>query len=535
MRSSTKKNLLIASFYAGTMVLGMFLGPRFQRENENRKNGTFIPFLNSRAEKVDRVLNIIEENYVDPVKKDTLQDMAINQILKKLDPHSAYLPPLEARNFSDNLDGKYTGIGVEYQTVGDTILITAVVDKGPAARGGVKPGDFLLAVDGKTVVGPNNSAERVSRLIKGQRGTSVELRVKRLAEEKRLLVKRDRITVSSIDIAYVVAEKVGYIKISKFGARTEDDFEEALKRLKEKGITSLILDLRGNGGGYLNAATALADHFLPDDKLIVYTQGEHEPRTDYYATAEGEFEQGKLVILIDENSASASEILAGAVQDLDRGTVIGRRSFGKGLVQEQFNFGDGSALNLTVARYYTPSGRSIQKPYKSGSDKYYAELAERYKSGELNGKHVDSVNDRHKSFKTTSGKAIYGGGGITPDIYVALDSTGYNDFYYALYSKGVMAAFTYSSLVKKYSAPASLGELIREFKLDDELFSQLLTAARLRGVQVDQKLAQTARPAIAARLKALLARYYFGEEAYYRTRHVNDKVISRSLEILKQP
>lgn len=535
MQSTTRKNLIIAACYTGTLVLGMLIGPRFFKENANSKNGTFIPFLpGGRAEKVDKVLNIIEENYVDAVKADSLEDLAISQILKRLDPHSAYLPPAEAKYFSEDLDGNYHGIGVEYLMLNDTLVVTSVLPKGPAAKAGIKSGDKVLKIDQTSIAGTQATSKIIAGLIRGRRGTDVKLYIKRQAQLSYIVISRDKIIVSSIDAAFLLKDKIGYIKISKFGARTDNDFIEALISLQEKGMDKLVLDLRGNGGGYLNAATALADQFLGDKKLIAYTKGEHEPRTDYFATGEGKFEKGKLLVLIDENSASASEIVAGAIQDLDRGMIVGRRSFGKGLVQEQFSFGDGSALNLTVARYFTPSGRSIQKPYQQGAEKYFREVGERLRNGELEGKHLDSLYDKSKTYKTSSGRMIYGGGGIMPDVYVPIDTTGHNEFYYSLIARGILTEFLYNVLVRQ-EPPHSLSQLADKFTLTDQQYQQIVSIAQSKDMKFGQQQVREARHAIEARLKSQLAAHYFGDEGYYRVLNNDDKVIARSLELLKQP
>lgn len=537
---STSRNLLIAGCYAGTLILGMVLGPKFQKEKGNSKNGTFIPFLpGGREEKVDQILDIIRDNYVDPVNTDSMQNLAINEVLKGLDPHSAYLPPVEAKEFSEDLEGNYNGIGVEYLILNDTLLVTGVNKTGPAAKAGVKTGDKILRINKAKITGPGISSVKIAEMIRGRRGTPVLLTVRRrgLPTDKPIQVLRDKITVSSIDVAYMLTANTAYIKISRFGGRTTDDFKEEVDSLKKRGMKSLILDLRENGGGYVTAATSLADQFLPEKKLIVYTRGAHEPRTDYFASKDGEFERGKLVVLIDENTASASEIVAGCIQDLDRGTIIGRRSFGKGLVQEQFNFGDGSALNLTVARYYTPSGRSIQRSYKNGADAYYDEVLNRYKTGEMSSdrKHlVDSLYKKHKMFKTSSGRLIYGGGGIMPDVYIPLDTAGYNDLYFALNAKGVVNDFLYGTLAREIQ-PASLEDFIKHFSLSGAHYKQLFQMAAAKGIKYNDKLFKEAQRHIGTDLKAMLARYYFGEEGYFRVLNADDNVIARSLAQLKQP
>ena len=534
MQATTKKNVIISACYAGTVVLGMLIGPKFFNESGNSRNGTFLPFLpGGRADKVEKVLNIIEENYVDPIKTDSLKDLAITQILKKLDPHSSYLPPSQAKNFSESLDGNYFGIGVEYQILNDTVLITGVHHNGPAELAGMRAGDQLLKVNGKHVAGNKITTDKVVALIKGRKGTEVNLQLKRREGIKNISVLRDKITISSLDAAFMIDSKIGYIKISRFGAHTDDDFVKKGEELKRAGMQHLVLDLRGNGGGYLSAATAIADEFLENKKLIVFTKGLHEPRTDYFATEKGIFEKGKLVVLIDENSASASEILAGAVQDLDRATIIGRRSFGKGLVQEQFNFGDGSALNLTVARYFTPSGRSIQKSYKEGSDKYYEEVSDRLKNGELAGKHADSVSDRLKVYKTLAGRSIYGGGGISPDIFIPIDTVSFNDLYFNLSAKGIINDFAYKQFGSQ-KKPVSLGNFVKEFKLSDDVFERIQKFAATRDVDIKSTEFVDAKPAIASQIKALVARYYFGDEGYYKVKNLSDKTIVKAIEVLER-
>jgi carboxyl-terminal processing protease len=536
MHSSTKSNLLVASCYAGILALGMAVGPKFGHENGTAGSGNYLSFLSGKTEKVDQVLKIIKENYVDPVKVDTLQNLGIDNILSHLDPHSSYLPPVKALEQSQSLEGNYTGIGIEYILLNDTILVTSVKN-GPAAKAGITPGDRILRVNDKNVAGTGVSRANIVSLIKGRIGTPVKLLIKKRdnLKEQLVSVNRDKITVSSVDAAYMITPTVGYIKISKFGARTDEDFASEINRLKHHHMKSLILDLRHNGGGYLSAATALADEFLPDKQLIVYTQGEHEPRTDYFATGSGRFEHGKLVLLVDETTASASEIVAGAIQDLDRGIVIGRRSFGKGLVQEQFNFGDGSALNLTIARYYTPLGRSIQRPYKMPTEEYFEE-AKRLENpeGSSEGTVKDSVFDKKFSYKTSMGRTLYGGGGIMPDVYIPVDTTSYNSFYYALRARGILTEFMFSHLLKEYK-PASLKQIENDFNLSDDQYQSLINISEKSGVKASASSKKEARTAINQDLKASLARVFFDEEGYFKIQNANDKAIARSLQELKQP
>ena len=537
MRAFTRRNIFVAAGYAGVLIAGLFLGTRFVREDLNSKNGSFLPFgLGNRSEKVEQVMQIINENYVDSVKIDTIQNKAIHEILKQLDPHSAYLAPSEARLLTEDLEGNFDGIGIGYYILNDTLLVTFVNPGGPASKAGLKHGDKILAINSKPVAGIRITAKKVVEQIRGKKGTPIEILVKRDTIKKNFSILRERIVVSSIDAAYMLNDQSGYIKISKFGAHTDNDFINQLQKLQKQGMRNLVLDLRDNGGGYLSSATGLADEFLKDKDLIVYTEGLHEPRTDYFASSKGNFEQGKLVVLIDENTASASEIVAGAVQDLERGTIIGRRSFGKGLVQEQFDFGDGSALNLTIARYYTASGRSIQKSYKKGKEAYYNEVGERYTNGELasDGKNLsDTLYDKKKTFTTKSGKVLYGGGGIMPDIYIPVDTSGYTDLYYSLSGKGVMNDLVFNYLVKNNPKFSSTDEILKNFKLTDLDVKKMVELAGVKSIKTSVKQLEISRKEIETQLKALFSRYYFGDEGYYKALNSSDRAIARSLEVFK--
>jgi carboxyl-terminal processing protease len=535
MNKNTRQNLIIALTYSLTLIGGMFLGYRFLKDQgyNVQKN---VTYADNNTEKVDEIIHIINKNYVDEVNTDTLTNLPIDSILHQLDPHSMYLPPAKAYEQSADLEGQFEGIGIEYYILNDTLLVTNVVKDGPAYAAGMKLGDKILKVDTSFVSGRNLPREQMIGRIKGRKGTSVQLTVMHVnaLNPVKLTVKRGKVQVSSIDAAYMLNNETAYIRISKFGANTDLDFVDAVKSLKTQGMAKLVLDLRDNGGGYLTAATGLASQLLPENKLIVYTQGKHEPRTDYIATGGGEFEQGKLAILINENTASASEILAGAVQDLDRGIIIGRRSFGKGLVQEQFPFGDGSALNLTIARYYTPLGRSIQKSYKKGYTAYHNEIDERYTDGELtddNSRLRDSLK-KNTAFVTSSGKKVYGGGGIQPDLYVKMDTMGLNKSYTTLVGKKVLFDYVFDVLAKRYTA-SNLDQNLQTFSTTEHDYNDLIRYIQKRKIALNVAQLNQSKSMIAADLKVLLYKFYFGEAGYYKAANINDKMVKQALVSLQ--
>jgi carboxyl-terminal processing protease len=533
MRPSTKKNILIAASYAAVLIAGMFVGPKFAIEDNNRKNDTFLPFLTDRSEKLATILKLIETKYVDKVETDSLKEIALDEILTHLDPHSAYLPPVEARILNEDLEGNFYGIGIEYYLLNDTLNVTAVNVGGPAYKAGLQRGDQIIKINNKPVVNIGITGKQVVSTIRGKRGTFVDLLVKSGLDAgfKKLRIERDKIIVSTITASYLMNTETGYIKIDKFGSNTSEDFTAALKDLQKKGIRNLILDLRDNGGGYLSAATALADQFLKDKKLIVFTRGAHEKRTNYWATDEGNFENGLLAVLINENTASASEIVAGAVQDLDRGVIIGRRSFGKGLVQEQFDFGDGSALNLTIARYYTPSGRLIQKSYKQGNAKYFDEVHQRFVNGEVSSdsnKVADTSYAKKAGYKTSSGRIVYGGGGIMPDFFVPVD-TGDTKYYESVYSAGLINQYVYSSLVKRLK-PSSIEDILSSDYIPESEMEHFNAFVRSKGITADKSQIALSERQIKKDLKALVARYYFGDNGFYRVENSQDKAVLKALQ-----
>lgn len=524
MKKNTRTNLLIALTYSVTLIGGMFLGYKFLKDQGFQFQRP-AQFANNHTEKMDEIIHIINKKYVDDVNADSLNHLPIDSLLHKLDPHSIYLPPAKANEMAETLEGNFEGIGIEYYILNDTLLVTNIVKDGPAYVAGIRRGDKILKIDTVTVSGKALPREQMVGRIRGRKGTAVKLTILHPgdAEQVIFLVNRNRVKVSSIDVAYLINPETAYIRISKFGADTDTDFIEVIRTLKSQGMKKMILDLRDNGGGYLSAATGLANQILKENKLIVYTEGKHEPRTDYVTSGGGEFEQGKLAVLINENSASASEILAGAVQDWGRGVIIGRRSFGKGLVQEQFPFGDGSALNLTIARYYTPRGRSIQKSYKNGYVAYKNEIDDRFADGELTADRAlkDSLKER---------SVVQGG--IRPDIYVKLDTLGYNRFYNKLITKKILFDFVYDILGSRYES-AYLDQNMATFNISETDYRDLLRYIQSKGVVIDQRQLMISKALMYSDVKLLLYKYHLGDAGYYRALNLSDTMVKQAVASLQ--
>ncbi len=537
MHKDTKRNLFVAATYAAVLFLGLLLGQNFA--DENRKSGqvgSVLPLgIADKTGKVQRMIDLIASSYVDSVNIDRLQNMAIDEIVAQLDPYSEYLKPNQAVKQQETLEGSFEGIGIEYYNLDDTLMTVGLITGGPAQRAGMRVGDKLIAINGDTIAGVRISEKAIEDKIRGRRGTAIEITINRNGNNLPLPLKvlRDRVEVSSIDAAYIIDTATAYIKIRRFGAKTADDFKQALLNLKKQGAQRLILDLRENGGGYFNAATALASQFFVDKKLIVYTQGAHEARTDYYSTADGIFGDGQLVVLIDEQSASASEIVAGAIQDLERGIIVGRRSFGKALVQEQFGFSDGSALNLTVARYYTPSGRCIQRSYpQNGNDFLTAYLPTPTTQPTDTAASDGSLAESEEVFKTPSGRMVYGGGGILPDVWVPLDSNGVSALYRKIRQATLIESYVYGRLTT--SVPSySVENYLKGYFLPDKEYDNFLEYVREKGIDYTQQEATTVKPMVRTDIEALLGRYYFGSEAFFKVRNRSDHVLTTALTALQ--
>lgn len=485
--------------------------------------------------KLDLLLNLIDLQYVDTVNRDELVESAIPKILAELDPHSVYIPAEDLQIVNDDLDKSFSGIGVQFNIQKDTIMIVAVISGGPSERLGILPGDRIVTVDDSLFVGPAITNDKVMKRLRGPKGTKVKVGVKRSSSEELLSfeIVRGDIPLHSIDASYMLQDKVGYVKVSKFGSGTYDEFVEALTNLRIEGAERYIVDLRGNSGGYLDAAILMTNEFLKEGDLIVYTEGKAEKRRDAVADGRGVFAQTPVAVLIDEWSASASEIFAGAIQDNDRGVVVGRRSFGKGLVQQQIPLRDGSAIRLTIARYHTPSGRCIQKPY-SDKDEYDMDILNRYLHGEMDDK--DSIKALPDSLKffTTQGRVVYGGGGISPDVFVPRDTIGMTSYYTKIYNGGILYDYTFEYVDKNreklalYKDFTSLLNYLNTQNLADEL----VQFAQGRGIPKNDKMYAESKALMQNRIKAYILRSMLGDEAFYHVFNENDIVIRVALQEL---
>ncbi len=442
---SKKMQVWLPVLFAIVMVTGMLIGYQLKEKTSGSR------FFNlSRRNSLQELVELINGKYVDRISADSINQLAASELLAHLDPHSVYIPADRLKEVNEELMGNFQGIGVEFQLYNDTVNVINVIKDGPSEKAGLQVGDkFIKVNDSVTIAGRHATADEIRKQLRGERNTEVRIQLKRGDSLKDVLITRGVIPVSSIDAAYIIAPKTGYLRINKFADRTYEEFMQSMEKLQKQGMEQLILDLRGNGGGLLKEAVDIADEFLSDDKLIVYTEGGHSPRTEYHTRREGIFEKGKLEVLLDETSASASEVLAGALQDWDRATIIGRRSFGKGLVQQQFQLTDGSAVRLTIARYYSPLGRNIQKPYTKGKEQYEEELAARFHNGEV--VKGDTAKPKGKAYKTPGGRIVYGGGGITPDIFVPYDTSHIPAGLMKMYFKNTLGSFVYHYYVQNPS------------------------------------------------------------------------------------
>ncbi len=474
--------------------------------------------LNQRNSKVTSALQYILNEYVDTVNLNELNESVMPAMVEKLDPHSVYIPASEFQRVSEPLIGNFSGIGVSFNMTDDTVAIINTIANGPSEMVGIMAGDRIVMVDDSLVAGVKMPSDEIVKMLKGPRNTQVKVSIFRRGEKELLdfEITRDEIPIYSVDVAYMVDNEIGYLKISQFAQTTYHEFMEAIQSLKSQGASKLILDLRENGGGIMEAAIRIADQFLDEGQLIVYTEGRSRPREDDRASSKGILKDDELIVLIDETSASASEILAGAIQDNDRGIVMGRRSFGKGLVQEEMRFNDGSAMRLTVARYYTPTGRSIQRPYENGKEDYYHDFSDRIMRGEL--EHRDSIKfDDSQRFVTPGGRIVYGGGGIMPDIFVPIDTLGTSLYYNKARSLGLMYrfAFYYTDLKREALKDFHTAEEIEAFLDEQDLIGAFIRFAKEKGLPPNYKDIKTSRRILDKTIRAYIARNLIDNKGFY--------------------
>jgi len=520
---NNKTKIYLPLLLAIAIAFGIFLGSSLDYQKKT------IAFFGGtpQEKKIKRLINYIQYEYVDDVDTDSLLDGTIKNMLKKLDPHSVYIPAKDREEISETMNGKFVGIGIQFRLIRDSLTVIKVLEKGPSLRAGIKAGDRILLANNDTLYGKNMTNKYILKTLKGKPNTKVDMQVFRKSENRIIpfTIDRGEVPIKSVDAYYMLNDALGYIKINKFSATTYNEFKEALDYLLNDGMEKLVLDLRHNPGGYLQIATQIIDEFLEEGKLIVFTKNKGLKIDNTYATASGDFEDGHVFVLINGASASASEIVAGALQDNDKGTIVGRRSFGKGLVQQEMDLGDGSAVRLTVSRYYTPTGRSIQKPYDhKGNDDYYNEFEERYDHGEL--MNVDSikVNDTLK-YLTPKGKTVYGGGGIIPDVFVPIDTTRYfNSMHYRTLNNFV---FGYIDTHRNDFEALSFDDFVHKYYLENKIFDKYLLSLEIENA--DQKEPEYQN--INMYLKALFVQQIYDDNAFYQILNQNDKMLEKIIEL----
>lgn len=510
------------------VIAGMFIGYRIKGNMPNR--GIFFV---EKQKPVQEVLDLVHRKYVDNVNTDSLGNVAIQSILNGLDPHSVFIPVKRLQQLNEDLEGVFFGIGIEFSIINDTTNTLRVIKGGPSETAGLQVGDKFITVNDSLIAGNHTTVETIKDLIGGKGGSIVNVTLMRKGKEIRKEIKRGPVRLYSVDAAYMINDTTGFLRINKFSETTYKEFMAAMDTLNRRGMKSLILDLRDNGGGILTEAIHIADEFLDDTKLITYTEGAHSPKKEYKCDKEGVFEKGKVVVVINEGTASASEVLAGALQDWDRATIIGRRSFGKGLVQEQYELSDGSGLRLTVARYYTPLGRSIQRSYKNGNEAYYHDILDRFKHGEMES--ADSIKHAgQKKYTSASGRTLYGGGGISPDIFVAVDTLLFEKPVMKALMAGTLNEFVYYNYLNYPSAFKGLNtstDFKMNYTVNDSVLHRFKQFAEKDSIYINLNNANQ-KYQLAVQIKILTARLIWGTEGFFETKNNSDSMIIKSLEVI---
>lgn len=524
-----KSNWIIVLYLLIAFLFGVSVAVNFL---PSKKTMVFT----NQTSKLSEVMNYINRYYVDSVNIDSIYDEAISAVLHSLDPHSAYATPEENKTMMESLEGAFEGVGIQFNIMNDTVMVISTISGGPAEKAGVRAGDRIISVDGKSIIGATN--EKVFKLLRGKKGTKVKVGVRRpgFSETYTYEITRNVIPTYTIDVAYMVDAHTGYIKMNEFGSTTVKEFQEVIAKLKRQGMNAMILDLRGNAGGFLDAAIGVCDELLANKQGIVSVEGLKVRPEVFYATRKGNFETGKVIILIDDFSASASEIVAGAVQDNDRGYIVGRRSFGKGLVQRQFDLSDKSTIRLTTARYHTPSGRCIQRDYKKGTEAYYEEIYDRLVHGEM--EYIDSIKqDKSIAYKTVGGRTVYGGGGIMPDYFVPIHQGDDLNGYYTVANTAALIQFAFNytnehkaELKKQY--PDAVAFVSKATFSDKELNQMLAYYTKLTKKPAPQ-LTANAKKELKRWIKALIGRNLYSNDAFYPVINQSDETVQKAMQVLK--
>lgn len=539
MYKNTLRSILFPLFLAVAVAAGIFIGKVTMGRGSSEPQQGRVTASRFAENKLIYTLSLIDSRYVDKVDIDSITDLAMPRLLAELDPHSTYIPARDFTEVNEALEGEFDGIGVMFNMATDTVVVLTVLPGGPSEAAGVKNGDRIIMIDDSLVAGQKIPQDNILKMLKGKGGTDVSLSVRRQGVEALvpITVTRGKVTVKSVDAAFMLEPGIGYLKLSTFSKNSAAEIRKEVNRLRTQGMEKLIFDLRGNTGGFLDQAILIANDFLPGGKLIVYTEYRNKNRREEYSNGEGQFADVDLAVLIDENSASSSEILAGALQDNDRGTVIGRRSFGKGLVQEQIPFRDGSAIRLTVARYYTPTGRSIQKPYDNGADEYRREIYSRYSHNELFSADSVPAPDESLKFVTPAGKSVYGGGGIMPDIYVPYDTTLMTPYFMQVSGRNILYRYTMEYADRhrdKLNDVKSLEELKAALDGDRDLLDDFVRYAKEQGIEPDYNDLARSRVLLLARLRAFIARNTPLDDAgFYSQIYPVDEDMKKAVETFK--
>lgn len=530
MQKGTGRNLFVAATYAATLLLGLILGQNYVAQQNNNPGVSLVPIgFSDNSYKIQQVLDLLATSYVDSINLDSLENGAINHIISHLDPYSTYLVPNDTQHQNELLEGTFEGIGLDFFNLNDTLLVVGLVSNGPAEKAGLKVGDRIIRIDTTHVSGRNIGQKVVDRLMRGKKGTIVNLHVNRdsAAINQLFKVKRDQINVSSIDASYMIEPQIGYVKVRRFGLKTAEEFRIAISELKKQGANNLILDLRDNGGGYFHVALKVASEFFADKKMLVYTQGAHEPKREYFSDGKGSFSQGKLVVLVNESSASASEIVAGALQDWDRATVVGRRSYGKGIVQEQFDFLDGSRVNLSISRYYTPLGRSIQRKYTAN----WSNMVD-YVSMYRGLWALDTTYASSEIYKTLAGRELFSGGGINPDVNIQIDSNSLSLLYQEVQRSSYIEQFVYERFTKVLPA-YSLENFLQGYRMPQQEYDSFIEYLKQKGLTISDRKKRDLLKLIQSDIEAIVGKYYFGREAYFKVKNRYDEYLDTAIKILQ--